>query len=385
MDLKTKLIFWQTWLASLLFFGGFYILTAQLPLYLAAARLPEWQIGFISGAFGISALIIRPPVGLLCDRVGPYKIIVGSVVLFLGGTLPLSLSTDLVFLLVLRSLQATGYVGFTTAGTTIVVKLIALPVRDRWVAWYGAAANVAVTFTPLALDLSNTSHNNAENSFNLAGLLALLGLGILIWNKGVPLKQGATSSSFNLYQSLKFVLWPLTFAFIAGVNFGVFLQFTPLLSQQDPSISSGLIYTSYGLSIILVRSLIWTTLNGAFQKIALPLGFSLTALGLAAFAFGSGYGFYLPGAALLAFGAGLQTPFLISMHLNALPATMQGRAVALYYFGFDGGIGLGSWLLTPFLALYGVKGLFSGAALTGLIGLIIWSGFKYRTGVKNAH
>jgi predicted MFS family arabinose efflux permease len=64
---------------------------------------------------------------------------------------------------------------------------------------------------------------------------------------------------------------------------------------------------------------------------------------------------------------------------------MQGRAVALYYFGFDGGIGLGSWLLTPFLALYGVKGLFSGAALTGLIGLIIWSGFKYRTGVKNAH
>jgi MFS family permease len=383
MDLKTKLSFWQTWLATLLFFGGFYTLTAQLPLYLSAVKIPDWQIGFISGAFGISSLVTRPLAGWLCDRVGTYKVISGSVILFLGGVLPLSLSSDLWFLLVLRVLQASGYVGFTTAGTTIIIKLLNPALRERWLAWYGAAANLAVTVTPLALDLSR-ARNNSEISFYLAALLASFGLALLIWTKELRPVQNS-NTNLKLYQTLKFVVLPGTFAFVAGVCFGTFLQFTPLLADEAKGISTGLIYTSYGISIILVRLLMWRTLSATFQRIVLPLGFGLLATGLATFAFSPAYEFYLLGAAILAFGSGMQTPILIGLHLNALPSTMQGRAVALYYLGFDGGIGLGTWLLTPVLAIWGLQGLFAGAALTALIGLIIWLGFNKRTGVKNAN
>jgi MFS family permease len=379
MDLKTKLIFWRIWVATLLFFGGFYTLTAYFPLYLADANIPDWQIGFVSGFFGVSALLSRPFIGLLCDKISTHRVIIGSVICFMVGTLPLSLSSNLVFLLLLRIFQALGYVGFTTAATTSIVKLLALPLRDRWVAWYGAAANVAVTFTPLALDMSK-----AGNSFYLAALFAGLGLVTILWAKNFESKPTGTTISLNIYQTLKFVRLPVTFAFIAGTNFGAFLQFTPLLAKEGQNISTGFIYTCYGLSIILVRIIIWKTLNTTLQNLVLPLGFGLMGLGLAIFAVSPVYEFYLLGAAIIAFGSGMQSHVLIGLHINALPASMQGRAVALYYFGFDAGIGLGSWLLTPLLAVYGLRGLFGGAATAALIGLIIWLRFRKRIGVKNA-
>jgi MFS family permease len=381
MDLKTKLIFWQTWVATFFFFGGFYILTAQLPLYLAGVKIPDWQIGFISGVFGVSSLICRPFMGLLCDRIGTYQVIIGSVLCFLVGALALNLSSDLIFLVVLRIFQAIGYVGFTTAGTTIIVKLLDLSVRDRWLAWYGAAANVAVTLTPLALDLT-LAKSYAEFSFYLAALFAGVGL-LLVLNLRESGNKPVVSANLKIYGILQYVALPAVLAFIAGTNFGAFLQFTPLLAKEG--VSTGFIYTAYGVGIILVRIIIWNVLSVTLQKLMLPLGFGFSTIGLITFAFSPSYEYYLFGAAILAFGSGLQTQALIIIHVNSLPATMQGRAVALYYFGFDAGIGLGTWLITPFLAIFGLRGLFAAAALTGLVGLIIWLGFKDRIGVKNAN
>jgi hypothetical protein len=63
---------------------------------LQAVGLPDWQVGFILGAFGIASLVCRP-----------------------------------LALFALRLLQAAGYAAFTTAATALV--LVSSPVLYRYV------------------------------------------------------------------------------------------------------------------------------------------------------------------------------------------------------------------------------------------------------------
>ena len=78
--------FWAAFGAALLFFAAFYTLIVPMPLYLVDIGLPDWQIGFIMGAFGIASLIGRPLAGALCDSIGVRPVIVfGVCALAVGG------------------------------------------------------------------------------------------------------------------------------------------------------------------------------------------------------------------------------------------------------------------------------------------------------------
>ena len=41
--------YWTAWVATVVFFAGFYTLLVPLPRYLEAVGLPDWQIGLILG------------------------------------------------------------------------------------------------------------------------------------------------------------------------------------------------------------------------------------------------------------------------------------------------------------------------------------------------
>ena len=53
-------------------------------------------------------------------------------------------------LVLLRLLQAAGYVAFTTAGTALIIQLTPEEEHGRRLAIFGAAANVAIALAPAA-------------------------------------------------------------------------------------------------------------------------------------------------------------------------------------------------------------------------------------------
>src|SRR5688500_2702726 len=78
--------YWLAWVATLTFFAGCYALLVPLPRSLSAAGLPDWQIGFVLGAFGVASLVGRPVAGVASDRFGPRRVmLVGAASLAVGA------------------------------------------------------------------------------------------------------------------------------------------------------------------------------------------------------------------------------------------------------------------------------------------------------------
>ena len=142
--------YWTAWVATLIFFAGFYSLLVPLPRYLAQIGLPDWQIGMILGAFGVASLLWRTVAGVGVDRWGARRVMVLGAVSLIVGAVCVVLTTSPWCSFVLRLLQAAGYVAFTTAGTALIIQLTPEEERGRRLAIFGAAANVAITLAPAA-------------------------------------------------------------------------------------------------------------------------------------------------------------------------------------------------------------------------------------------
>jgi predicted MFS family arabinose efflux permease len=164
-------------------------------------------------------------------------------------------------------------------------------------------------------------------------------------------------------------LWPpLVAAGLFGAGFAAFFQFSPLLAERRGGVDAGLLYTVYGLAIILTRLLGGRWLDRVGVGPALLLASLLMIVGLSLAALTSGLVGLALAALLTAAGGGLFHPALLAYLANLLPGT-PGRASAAFYLGFDLGIGLGSWLFCALHQVAGLTGLYSCAAL--LVALVL--------------
>jgi predicted MFS family arabinose efflux permease len=331
-DASVRRAYWTAWVATVTFFGGFYALLVPLPRYLAEAGLPDWQIGFVLGAFGVASLLGRPIAGVASDRFGPRRVMLVGAGSLLVGALGVPATTSLASLFLLRVLQATGYVAFTTAGTALIVALVPPQERGRRLAVFGAAANVAITITPAAVSQLMEVAPAASGLFVSAGLAALGGLLALTLGPRAGSPAGAALFSF-----------------------------APILAERRGTVSPGMLYTVYGLGIIATRFVAGGLLDRLPVGRVMAVAAALIAGGYAVIAL-SAEPLVMAGATLmLAVGAGLFHPALIAHHAALLPGA-PGRATAAFYVGFDVGIGAGSWLFGAVLQLAGVAALYWTAA-----------------------
>jgi predicted MFS family arabinose efflux permease len=353
--------YWVAWIATVTFFAGFYALLVPLPRYLAEAGLPDWQIGVVLGAFGVASLVGRPAAGVAADRFGARAVMLVGAAALAVGALAVPATTSTAALFALRVLQAVGYVAFTTAGTALVVALVAPEERGRRLAVFGAAANVAITVTPalvgLLLGVAPT-----WAGLLAAGALALLG-GVLAYR--LP---PASTAGAPVVWTVPRRLWPaMAASALLGAGFAAFFQFAPILADRRGAVSPGLLYLAYGLAIIATRLVGGRLIDRLDVGRVVALAAGLTALGHALIAATSTAAPLLVAPLLIAAGGGLFHPALIAHHAALLPGA-PGRASAAFYVAFDLGIGAGSWLFGLALELAGLPGLYwTAAALSAAV------------------
>lgn len=360
-----------TWLATFLFFVAFYALIVPLPRYLTGIGLADWQVGFVLGATSIAALITRPISGVLTDHFG-YKrmLLFGSLSLLIGAG-GVIFTQALWLLFCLRILQALGYVIFTTAGNALVGELATPADRSTKIAYFGLAANFAMTMTPGATDLL-LPIVGLRPIFWVIALIAI-SAGLLTRLLRIPTADRETSAVEGKSHLREFWRFPravwlsMSVAALFGAGFGAYFQFFAVLLERREIVAAP-IYATYGISIILTRLLFGRYLDRiGFQRVLL-IAALMMAVGLALAAFSYTLSPLVVAAALIAAGGGFFHPMLIAYHVTMLPGR-PGWAVACFYFGFDVGIGVGAWLLGAVLELWQLEGLFLVAALLTLAAL----------------
>jgi predicted MFS family arabinose efflux permease len=292
-----------------------------------------------------------------------------------GGAVTVSLTTNAVLLFGLRILQATGYVAFTTAATALISDLAPPERRGSAMALFGTAANVSMTTAP-ALVNAFLDKIQLNGAFMLSGALAIISLVMALQ---VGQEQRSENSPFrwvDLLNVAKTLRLPLTAAALFGVAFGAFFQFLPLLTERRGLGPAGLVFTMYGASLILTRlvTAAGRLLDRYNQGWILLIAFLLLTMGLSGFALVNEQFQLFPITFIFAVGAGTLHPMLIAIHVGNVSDNERGRASAVFYFGFDLGIGMGAWIYSPIFQGFGMTGLFLLAAVVSLFGLIpAWS------------
>ena len=355
--------YWTAWTSTLIFFAGFYTLLVPLPRYLALVGLPDWQIGLILGAFGVASLLGRPLAGVGVDRFGTRPMLLFGAAALVVGAAGTVLTADPLVLGGLRLFQAAGYVAFTTAGTALVIELTPDDERGRRLAIFGAAANVAITLAP-AVATALLDVLPLEAGFWAASGLALLA-GVLASLVAAPGRQSRPEGEARGTWSVPRILWlPMLTAGLFGAGFAAFFLFAPILSERR-DVPAGLLYTLYGIGIILTRLVGSRWLDRAGTGPSLLVAAVLLGAGLMLAAVATTSAWLGVAALLVACGSGLFHPVLIAHHARLLPGA-PGRATAGFYLGFDLGIGLGSWLFGVVLQAGGLTWLYATAALLTL-------------------
>jgi MFS family permease len=352
-----------TWLATFFFFVAYYALIVPLPRYLSGIGLADWQVGFVLGATSIAALVTRPISGVLTDRFGYKRMLLFGAASLLVGAIGVIFTHSVALLFTLRILQALGYVIFTTAGNALVGLLATPADRSTKIAYFGLAANFAMTMTPGATDLL-LPLMGLQPIFWVVGLMAATaGLLTRLLHVAPTAQMPGTTQAATWTQFWQFPrqLWlSMGAAALFGAGFGAYFQFFAILLERRALPAAG-IYATYGISIILTRLLFGRYLDRIGFGRVLAIAAGLMGAGLIVAANGDTLPLLMVAAALIATGGGFFHPMLIAHHVALLP-TRPGWAVACFYFGFDLGIGIGAWILGAVLDHWGLAALFYTAA-----------------------
>ena len=351
----------RLWLSGLLFFVAFYSLHLPLASRLLATGFAGWQVGLILGALGPAALAGRIVAGPLADGIGGPRLMAAGAGLLALSAIVFSDSRSFPVLILARTLQALGYAAFSTAAAAVAGVLApgeeSIPALSR----QGTAANVAMAATTWLL-ASRPSPDQPLHTW--AALLACLG-GALAFRlpaaeSGRPSQRDASAWPVPGAARL-----PTLAAALSGAGFAAVSQFAAV-GPDGRATSAGLVY---GAGILSTRLLLSRTSPRA--RLGLPGPFALLAAGLLLLAGHSSAVKDGVAVLLVAAGLGLLHPLLLALHLSLQRPAERGRAVAVYYVGFDLGIGVGGWLFGLVVPRSGAQGVFAVASALTATGVLV--------------
>ncbi|WP_295826808.1 MDR family MFS transporter [uncultured Microbacterium sp.] len=107
------------------------------------------HMSWIMVGYTLAATAMLPVLGKLGDVIGPRRVFVVSLVLFLAASLACGFAPDLGWLIAARVLQGLGSAGLQLMSQTIVARVTSPRQRPRYMAVIGAAFPVAIVVGPV--------------------------------------------------------------------------------------------------------------------------------------------------------------------------------------------------------------------------------------------
>ncbi|MEW6466638.1 MAG: MFS transporter [Pseudomonadota bacterium] len=171
------------------------------------------RVGLAMGIYGLTQAVLQLPLGLASDRFGRKRVIVLGLLVFALGSLLAAVAHSVEALIFARALQGAGAV--SAAVTALLADLTRDAVRTKAMAVVGASIGLMFALS-LALSPLLAAALHLSGLFALTGVLAVIGIGVIVW--GVPAEpaQHRHESRGRLGEVLRHVA-------LLRLNFGVFV------------------------------------------------------------------------------------------------------------------------------------------------------------------
>lgn len=370
---------WNRSFAICLALQAFYMLSFNMatPLIAQYALLLGETVvaaGLIAGMFSFCALLFRPFVGYIADRVNRKRFMLSGLLIGFAAMVGYGISQSAAMLVFFRIFHALALSIQTTVITVLAIDFIPYTRIAEGVGYVGIAAMIGMSLGPgFGVALSEgISHQVAF--FGAAGFMLIAAL-VSFAIPTLPYER-PNRSRFSFSQAIDIKAVPLSisgmsFAFCAGLS----SSFLVLLGQirSIPYIASFFFISSLGMVIVRPIAGRITDRRG-LTGIALT-GFLSEACAVSALAFAQSFWMIAVGAVLRIFGQGAAQSSIQGCILKDTPDERRGVASSTFYLGIDAGQGLGAIVGGVVADVFGYTAAFmSGPCVLGigLFGFVWW-------------
>jgi MFS family permease len=360
-----------------------------LPVFMLEARkYPGGDdpalVGLAMGIYGLTQALLQIPFGIASDRFGRKRVIIIGLIIFAAGSLLAAAATTLPWLLAGRALQGAGAV--SAAVTALLADLTRDVVRTKAMALVGASIGLMFALS-LVLAPPLAAAIGLQGLFVLTGVLAIAGIGVVLWVVPLAPSLGAHPQASRLSGLGEVLRHPG----LLRLNVGVFVLHAVQLAMWVvvPAllVQAGLpksahwqaylpaVLASFGFMGVVFAMERRGKLRGVFLLsigliVLVQLGFWVLAGPTAAQGAVQGGALWPLGLLLFVFFCGFNAleatqPSQVS---RLAPAASRGAALGVYNtlqsLGFFTGGALGGWLAKH----WGAQGLFAACAA----GMLVW-------------
>ncbi len=338
----------------------------------------SFAVGVAVGVLFVGAVLLRPWVGRIGDRVGRRVLIVSGASIVAVSILLYGAVESLGFLIGARVLTGLGEAAFFVGAATMVTDLAPPERRGEAISYWSVAVYGGLAFGPvLGEQLIDVGFASV---WWVAGGLAIVAavLGFLTREVERPVVV-ATSGREHLIN--RAAVGPGTVLFSGLIALAAFTAFVPLYVDDVGLGSADVVFLLYGGLVLVVRifgARLPDALGGRRSGV---LALAATTTGMTVMAVWGTTAGLLVGTVFFAVGASLLYPALLLLALGGAPETERGSVVGTFSSFFDLSQGLGSLIVGLVAAGAGYQGAFGAGAIfaaTGCVGLAVHSGRRAR-------
>ncbi len=325
-------------------------------------------VGVAVGALFVGAVLLRPYVGRVGDRVGRRVLIVAGASVVAVSVLLYGAVESLPYLVAVRALTGLGEAAFFVGAATMITDLAPADRRGEAISYWSVAVYGGLAFGPVLGEALVDGHGYGT-AWTVAGLLAMIAavLGLFTRETERPAPGAAPPPGGILNRA---ALGPGTLLFSGLIALAAFTAFVPLYVDDIGLGSADVVFLLYGGLVLAVRivgarlpDVLGGRRSGAIALAATATGMTIMA------AWGTTAGL-LVGTVFFAAGASLLYPALLLLALGGAPEAERASVVGTFSGFFDLSQGLGSLFVGAVAAGAGYRGAFGAGAAFAAAGCL---------------
>jgi MFS family permease len=351
--------FVRLWIGGFAQFLSFFLLLPALPVYARTLGIPESRIGFLTGAFPLAAMVVRPVAGWAADRYGRRPFLIGGALVFAAASALYAVSRTLPTLILVRGLHGCGMGLYPTGGMAMAADLAPPARRGHVMGLVSIAANVALAIGPAA-GLFVVDRWGFGWLFAASTTMALVALALALGQPEtlpspvrVPLAFGSAFS--------RVAFFPCAIVLCLMTTYGVQSTFLPLYAASRGA-HAGVFFTVMACAIILSRGIGGGLSDRVGRAPVAAAGMVCVTAGMGLVALGGGSLMLVVSGLLYGIGLGAAQPALVAWVVDLSAPTERGKAMGTFYTALELGIATGAIGAGFLVAQAGYTALFLASA-----------------------
>ena len=357
--------------------GAFFL----FPLFVIGHGGSKLDIGITMAAFTLAAVLCRPWVSDMIDKVGRKRSYsLGSLIASLAPLMYLFFHGNLNHfyapLIAVRLAHGVGFAICFTAAFTYIVDIIPKTRLNEGAGVFGLTALVGMAVGPVFAETIILHFGFSIFFLSTAGLAATgLLLHLPLPESYESVSRGSSPSFFSvLFQRRMITVTMLALLFGFGISASSGFV-SPFVAERSLAYIS-VYYISYSAAAVFTRLFGGRFADRVGEERIIPFAIILAGSGLLCLIFLGGNSVLILSGLLSGCGHGFLFPCLNAMTVRSQPVDIRGKLTGIFTGGIDAGVFIGSILLGYIGELAGFKILFAAAGVSLLTGFVI---FKLRT------